>query len=199
MSDVINQMLDPKVIVGLGNIGKKYLNHRHNVGFMVCDYLRDRFKMDAYSKKFNNQVAHGNYKGRKIFLIKPQLYMNNSGDPVRQLISYYRCKIDQCLFIYDDIDILMGQIRFRQKGSAGTHNGMKSVISTFKTTDIHRLRIGIGPKRTDRPLDVFVLSDFSDDEKTLLSGKFSILFSSISLWIEDKFDEAQRLVHELPS
>ncbi len=132
------------IIVGLGNPGKKYENTKHNVGFMVLDYLSEKHGIKINKIKHKALVGEGNLSGQKVLFVKPQTYMNLSGNSVRELLSYYKEDVDKLIVIYDDIDIPMGSLRIRKKGSAGTHNGMKSIIYDIQSDQFSRIRIGIG-------------------------------------------------------
>ncbi len=132
------------IIVGLGNPGKKYENTKHNVGFMVLDYLSEKHGIKINKIKHKALVGEGNFSDQKVLLVKPQTFMNLSGNSVREVLAYYKEDIEKLIVIYDDIDIPMGRLRIRKKGSAGTHNGMKSIIYDLQNDQFPRIRIGIG-------------------------------------------------------
>ena len=155
------------IIVGLGNPGLKYQNTKHNVGFMSIDILANKLNIKVDKIKFKALIGEGNYKGEKIILVKPQTFMNLSGESVLQLMNFYKVEHSNLFIIYDDIDIDVGKLRIRQKGSSGTHNGMKNIIYLLGYDDFPRFRIGVSkPKNMD--LASYVLSRFSDDEIELL-------------------------------
>ncbi len=133
-------------IVGLGNPGLQYENTRHNVGFMTIDYLANKYDIDVRKSKFKSLYGQGEISGHKVMLIKPQTYMNNSGEAVRELRDFYKFDIDKLIVIYDDIDIDFGTIRIRKKGSAGSHNGMKSIIYQIQDDQFPRIKVSIGKK-----------------------------------------------------
>lgn len=155
------------VIVGLGNPGKRFENTRHNIGFITIDYLADRHEIKVNKIKHKALVGEGRISGQKVLLVKPQTFMNLSGHSVREIMDYYKVDIENLIVIYDDIDIAVGTIRLRKKGSAGTHNGMKSIIQNLQSDLFPRIRIGMGGQRK-MPLKDFVTSGFSKEEKPLL-------------------------------
>lgn len=136
-----------KAIIGLGNPGTKYMKTKHNVGFMTVDEIADQKATSFNKKQFEAEVAEYFENGEKILLIKPQTFMNESGRSVSPLMSYYNLQLKDVLVIYDDLDLSTGKIRLRTKGSAGGHNGVKSLISHLGTQEIQRIKVGI-----DRPL-----------------------------------------------
>ncbi|MGE5473688.1 MAG: aminoacyl-tRNA hydrolase [Ignavibacteriales bacterium] len=157
------------IIVGLGNPGKTYENTRHNVGFKTVDLLADRFNIAVSKKKFNALIGEGNLAGEKIVLIKPQTYMNLSGESIFQILKWYKIDLSNLLIIYDDVDLETGSIRIRVKGSAGTHNGMRSIVDYIDSEDFPRIRIGIGkPPNPDYELADFVLSKFTQNEEEII-------------------------------
>ncbi|HHU89448.1 MAG TPA: aminoacyl-tRNA hydrolase [Clostridiaceae bacterium] len=158
------------ILAGLGNMGPKYERTRHNVGFDTIDYLAAIYRINSFKSKHKSLIAEGIIQGQKTLLVKPQTYMNNSGEAIRQIIDYYKVPYENLVIIYDDVDLDVGHIRIRAKGSAGTHNGMRSIISHIKTEGFPRIRIGIGkaPERMD--LADYVLSRFSDDERKLVNS-----------------------------
>lgn len=152
------------IILGLGNIGKEYENTHHNVGFMALDRVALSNKLEfKLEKKFNAFVAEYIYNGEKHLLIKPTTYMNNSGIAIRQVIDYYKKDISELLVIYDDLDLPLGNIRIRKTGSAGGHNGMKSIIAHLGSQNFNRVRVGIKKGKEVDTID-YVLSKFSKKE-----------------------------------
>lgn len=153
-----------KCIIGLGNPGRKYATTRHNIGFMVIDELLHRHQWQLNHEKFNGAYALEHYDGEKVLLLKPQTFMNLSGESIRPLLEYYQIDIEDILVIYDDLDLATGRIRLRQKGGHGGHNGVRSTIDHLGTKAFNRLRIGIG--RPEGPMKVvdYVLGNFSKDQ-----------------------------------
>lgn len=148
--------------MGLGNPGDQYANTRHNIGFQVIDAIADSYAVH-FKSKGKSHIGTFFLDGEKILLIKPQTFMNLSGESVLDLVDYYDLDIEDLLIIYDDIDVDVGKMRIRQKGSAGTHNGMRSVIYHLKSDEMPRIRVGIG-KEDNIPLDKYVLGRFTSDE-----------------------------------
>lgn len=155
------------IIVGLGNPGKKYENTKHNIGFITLDYLADQHDIKINKIKHKALVGEGFISGQKVLLVKPQTYMNLSGNSVREVMEYYKEDMDKLIVIYDDVDIEMGRIRIRKKGSAGTHNGMRSIIYDLQADNFPRIRIGIGAERK-MGLAGYVLGGFGKEEKKLM-------------------------------
>lgn len=152
------------VIVGLGNPGKTYEHTRHNIGFTVLDLLAENHQIKINKIKHKALVGEGFISGQKVLLVKPQTYMNLSGQSVREVLEYYKVDPEHLVVIYDDIDIPCGSIRVRKKGSGGTHNGMRSILYDIQSDQFPRIRIGIG-KETRQDLKDYVLGGFSKDEK----------------------------------
>jgi len=155
------------VIIGLGNPGKRYENTRHNLGFITVDKIARENDINVNKIKHKALVGEGMISGHKVLLVKPQTYMNLSGESVREVFEYYKVDPEKLLVIFDDIDIPMGQLRIRKKGSAGTHNGMKSIIYQIQTDQFPRIRIGIGNDRK-RGLISHVIGGFKKEEKTAI-------------------------------
>ena len=147
-----------KLIVGLGNIGKEYADTNHNVGFMVIDRLSEMFGENIKKTGCDADYAEFNKNGEKIILAKPRTYMNESGRAVKSFMKKYGFEIGDVLVINDDIDLEPGFVRIRKSGSAGTHNGLKSIIRETGSGDFNRVRVGIGAKQEHQDLANFVLS-----------------------------------------
>lgn len=159
------------IIVGLGNPGKAYENTRHNAGFRTVDLLASRFNIAVSKKKFNALIGEGNVGDEKVVLIKPQTYMNLSGESIAQVLKWYKIELSNLLIIYDDVDLEFGLIRIRARGSAGTHNGMRSIVDYIDSEDFPRIRIGIGkPPNPDYELADYVLGKFSKSEEEILKN-----------------------------
>lgn len=177
-------------IVGLGNPGLQYENTRHNVGFMTIDYLANKYDIDVRKLKFKSLYGQGEISGHKVLLIKPQTYMNNSGEAIRELRNFYKFDIDKLIVIYDDIDIDFGTIRIRKKGSAGSHNGMKSIIYQIQDDQFPRIKISIGQKPERWDLANFVLSGFSKEEVGVLEDEIRLAAEGIELILKEDIDKA---------
>lgn len=137
------------LIVGLGNPEPEYSNTRHNMGFDVLNSLSKKNKIEICKKKFDGLYGMGEISGKKVILLKPQTYMNESGISIVQAKKFYKISNDKIIVIYDDVDIEVGKIRIREKGSANTHNGMKSVVKHLNTKEFVRIRVGIGKNDSD--------------------------------------------------
>ena len=157
------------IIVGLGNIGKEYENTRHNAGFAVLDLIAQKLGVSGGKSGFHSVYIETRYAGERVVLAKPTTFMNNSGFAVRDLMNWYKCEHDELIVIYDDIELPPGDIRIRENGSAGTHNGMRSVIYQLGYDDFPRIRVGIGKQKDGRDLIAHVLGKFDDEEKTAIS------------------------------
>ncbi|MCP4050150.1 MAG: aminoacyl-tRNA hydrolase [bacterium] len=156
------------LIVCLGNTGKKYEKTRHNLGFIAANYIIKNFELIKTGNKFKSILYEGTAGPDKIFLVKPQTYMNNSGEAVQLIKGFYKIPLHNIILIFDDIDLPFGTIRVRKKGSGGTHNGIKSVISLLGSNNFPRIRIGIGPVPHKWDITNFVLSNFTKEEEKLL-------------------------------
>lgn len=152
-----------KLIVGLGNIGREYENTRHNAGFMVIDKLASKLNVSFDQSKFKASLAITNVNGEKVILMKPSTYMNLSGEAVLECINFYKIAVDDILIIHDDMDLPVGSVRLRMQGSGAGQKGMKNIIDLLHTTQIKRIRMGIG---RDQNIDVinYVLGKFRKDE-----------------------------------
>ncbi|WP_035054716.1 aminoacyl-tRNA hydrolase [Carnobacterium pleistocenium] len=173
-----------KMIVGLGNPGSKYKDTKHNIGFIAVDEFAAQHKIEFSKVKFEAIYAEAFIGSEKVLLVKPQTFMNDSGRAVRPLMDYFNVEIEDLIVIYDDLDLPVGKLRFRQKGSAGGHNGIKSMIHHLATADFNRIRIGI-----DRPLGrqtvvQHVLSGFpkNQHEELLIAVKDSV--AALDYWVE---------------
>lgn len=157
-----------KMLVGLGNPGPQYELTRHNVGFLVIDALADKVGVSSFKQQAGALVASVNYQGEKLLLVKPQTYMNLSGQAVGELARYYKIPAQDVLVIYDDMDNPFGQLRLRARGSSGGHNGIKSIISHLGTEEFPRLKVGIGRPRPGQSAADYVLEPFSSEERAAL-------------------------------
>lgn len=178
------------VVVGLGNPGKDYTNTRHNVGFQTIDLIAERNNINMNKIKFKSVYGEGFIGNKKIMLVKPQTYMNNSGMAVREMAQFYKIPIDNIIVIVDDIDIEFATIRIRTKGSAGSHNGMKSIIQHMQSMDFPRIKIGIGKKNEFQDLASFVLSNFTKDESPLIKESILTAAEAVEVIVNKGLDEA---------
>lgn len=158
-----------KIIAGLGNPGREYEGTRHNIGFSVIEQLADQYNISMTEKKHKAVYGRGMIEGEKVILLKPQTYMNLSGESIVDAVHYYKIDPEEDLIvIYDDIDLDPGRIRIRAKGSAGGHNGVKNIITNLGTQIFPRIRVGVGAKPRGWDLVDYVLGRFSGDELSLI-------------------------------
>jgi len=177
------------IIVGLGNPGRQYDGTRHNVGFHVIDLLAQRHNIKVNKLKHKALYGEGFWAGEKVILAKPQTFMNLSGESVRDMVEFYKIEPENLIVVYDDIDIDTGLLRIRMKGSAGSHNGMKSIIYQVQSQDFPRVRIGIGrPEFED--LSSYVLGKFTKDEIPLIKDAIENASDAIEMIVEKGIDLA---------
>ena len=177
------------LIVGLGNPGTKYKETRHNIGFKVLDEIARRKKVKFRTKFFYSvKQSKTNFSKNNILLIKPQLFMNRSGEVIKKVIKKNKINITKLVIIYDDVDINFGVVRVREKGSSGTHNGMKSIVDSLESINFKRIRIGVGPRPKSKFLNDYVLGDFKENEylklEKVVGRAADIVESLFSLGIE---------------
>jgi peptidyl-tRNA hydrolase, PTH1 family len=176
-----------KLIIGLGNPGKKYDNTRHNVGFEVIDKLASSLDAPLDKQKFNGIYGQTLINGEKVILLKPLTYMNLSGESVRPLMDYFDIDVEDIVVIYDDLDLATGVIRLRQKGSPGGHNGMKSLVQHLGTEKFKRVRIGISRPTNGMSVPNYVLGTFNKDEQPLIDEAIEKSAAACKRWIETPF------------
>ncbi len=177
------------VIAGLGNPGRKYENTRHNMGFLTIDRIAEKNDIKVNKIKHRALVGDGFISGRKVLLVKPQTYMNLSGESLREVMNYYNVDIGDLIVIYDDFDIETGSLRIRKKGSAGSHNGMKSVIYQLKDDGFPRVRVGIG-KSGSLDWKDFVLGKVGGAESDAISQAISNAADAVECMISEGIDIA---------
>ncbi|UQS82331.1 aminoacyl-tRNA hydrolase [Bombilactobacillus folatiphilus] len=178
-----------KAIFGLGNPGREYDQTKHNMGFMTIDALADTYQVELNKSEFSAIDTHFKLAGETIYLVKPLTFMNSSGNAVKQLMSYYQIRPEEILVIQDDLDLPIGKIRLREKGSAGGHNGIKSIIAATGTQDFKRVKIGIG--HPDRAQVVnWVLTPFQKAEQANAQAGIGLAAQAIQKWLEtDNFSQ----------
>ena len=177
------------VIAGLGNPGKKYENTRHNMGFITIDQLAEKHNIKVDKLKFKALVGEGRIAGQKVMLVKPQTYMNLIGESIREVMNFYKLEPENLIVIYDDIDIEAGTLRIRKFGSAGTHNGMKSVVYQLQSDRFPRIRLGIGSQKKGDLVN-FVIGGFSKEEVPVLEEAVNHAVLATECIIEDGIDKA---------
>lgn len=179
------------VIVGLGNPGKKYENTRHNAGFIAIDALADKYGISINEKKHKALCGTGIIEGVKVLLVKPQTFMNLSGESVGEIMNFYKLDPEEdMLVIYDDISLAPGNIRIRKKGSAGGHNGIKSLIAHTGTQGFMRIKVGVGEKPSGWDLADYVLGHFSEEDKAKLKEVMPDVISAAVLMSQGDVDKA---------
>ncbi|HEX2945688.1 MAG TPA: aminoacyl-tRNA hydrolase [Clostridia bacterium] len=156
------------VIAGLGNPGNKYENTRHNVGFITIDLLSSKYGIKVNKVRHKALTGEGTIAGERVLLVKPQTFMNLSGESIRDIAEWYKLPMENIIIIYDDVDLPAGTIRIRPKGSSGTHNGMKSVIYQLQSDEFPRIRIGVGKAPEGWDLADYVLGRFDKDEAAIM-------------------------------
>jgi peptidyl-tRNA hydrolase, PTH1 family len=176
-----------KLIIGLGNPGKQYENTRHNVGFMVIDKLSKELSIPLDRQKFNGIYGIGHISGEKVILLKPLTYMNLSGECIRPLMDYYEINDDEMVVIYDDLDLPVGKIRLRTKGSAGGHNGIKSMIHHLATQEFNRIRVGIDRPNNGMKISDYVLGQFTKEEEPGISEAIDRSANACEKWFSTSF------------
>lgn len=177
-----------EVVFGLGNPGIRYRSTRHNIGFILLDYIIKDLGIPFRPGKGDYYFCELDLRGHKVLLVKPTTYMNNSGAAVGQVMEYFSVREDEILVVYDDFHLQLGVLRFRRKGSDGGHNGIKSIIAHLGTQNFNRLRIGIGGDFDDS-ID-FVLSSFGKDEQQKLELVLKHASDGIKIWLDEGIDRA---------
>jgi PTH1 family peptidyl-tRNA hydrolase len=178
-----------KLIVGLGNPGDKYAGTRHNVGFDCIDYCAKQLNIELDQSKFKGVFGKGIVNGEKVFLLKPLTYMNLSGECVRPFIDYFNIEIKDVVIIYDDMDLPVGKIRLRQKGSAGGHNGIKSLIQHLGTPEFNRIRVGVDRPQNGESIVNYVLGTYRPDEREQVVESIIQTSKAVEVWTTKTFLE----------
>ena len=178
------------LIVGLGNPGAQYAHTRHNVGFDVMDALACKLGVSISRRKDNALVGECFYHGQKLILALPQTFMNLSGQAVAPLARWYRVQPENLLVIYDDIDLAQGALRIRKNGSAGTHNGMRSVVSELGFDSFARLRVGVGERKPGYALPDWVLSHYDETEQKLADEAYALAADAVLDYVDNGIESA---------
>ena len=182
------------VIVGLGNPDKKYEHTRHNIGFDVVDALAAKYNIDIKDKKHKALCGTGVIEGMKVLLVKPQTYMNLSGESVADVVNFYKIDPEEdMIVIFDDISLEPGRIRIRKKGSAGGHNGIKNIIAMTGTSGFKRIKVGVGEKPQGWDLADHVLGRFSDEDRQSVEEAIKNAMDAAVLIMQDETDRAMNL------
>lgn len=183
------------LIVGLGNIGSKYEHTRHNIGFDTIDYLSHKKGLTVQKKEKNGFTGVYRENGRKIILAKPTTYMNNSGLCVAGLVNFYDIPLENMMVIYDDIDLSIGDVRIRQRGSAGTHNGMRSIIQSLGSQNFPRIRIGVGKPNSGFDLANYVLGHFNKSDEKIMENAIIDASKGVEYYLESGIDTAMNQIN----
>lgn len=182
------------LVVGLGNPGDKYFHTRHNAGFLALDYISQKANARIDRSKFKALVGEANIANKRLLLMKPQTFMNNSGEAVAEAASFYKIGPENIIVIFDDISLDVGRMRVRRAGSAGGHNGIKSIISCIGSDKFPRIKIGVGQKpHPDFDLADWVLSEFSKEDKEKLFNMFGYSYDGLIKLLENDIDGAMQL------
>ena len=179
------------IIIGLGNPTAQYEGTRHNVGFDVIDRLSERYNIDVTMEKHRALIGKGMIAGQKVILVKPQTYMNLSGESIRSVIDYYKVDPEtELIVIYDDISLGVGQLRIRAKGSAGGHNGIKNIIANLGTDVFPRIKIGVGEKPKKYDLADYVLGHFSKEDRELMEEGYDRADHAVGMILNGEIEAA---------
>lgn len=179
-----------KIIAGLGNPGTEYAQTKHNVGFMLVDALAAHLNAPAWKEDFFSAITEVRVGGEKVFLVKPLTYMNNSGEALRPMLSYYKMDTDDLIVVHDDMDIPAGMVRIRRKGSSGGHNGIKSILAHVGSEDFARVRIGIGRPPAGWMVINHVLAPFSSEDAPKIRAAIDYLLPAVECIVTDGVDLA---------
>ena len=178
------------LIVGLGNPGSKYAKNRHNIGFRVVDALAEKVGANIDTDKHKGLIGKGIIGGEKVIFAKPLTYMNLSGECVRSVIDFYKIPAENVIVVYDDISLDVGKLRIRKKGSAGGHNGIKSIIAHLGTESFPRLKFGVGDKPKGMDLADYVLGNFSAQDEAILADSIKKACDAVECMVTEDCDAA---------
>ena len=185
------------IVVGLGNPGAEYLHTRHNAGFLAIDYICNKYNARVNKSAHKGLVGEATIAGKRVLLVKPQTFMNLSGECVRAALDFYKIKPENLIIIYDDISLDVGRLRVRRDGSAGGHNGIKSIIEHTGTQIFPRIKVGVGQKpHPDYDLASWVLSEFKNDELKALEGTFPIVCEGLEKILSASIDDAMQICNK---
>ena len=185
------------IVVGLGNPGAQYLHTRHNAGFLAIDYICNKYNARVNKSAHKALVGEATIGGKRVLLIKPQTYMNLSGESIKSALDFYKIKPENLIVIYDDISLDVGRLRVRRDGSAGGHNGIKSIIANIGTQIFPRIKVGVGQKpHPDYDLASWVLSEFKNDELKALEGTFPTVCEGLEKILTASIDDAMQVCNK---
>lgn len=186
------------VIAGLGNPGREYAETKHNVGFCVIDRLAEKYHIDVTKFKQKALIGDGNINGRRVLLVKPQTFMNLSGESIREIVNFYKIPQDRFVVIYDDTSLPAGQIRLREKGSHGGHNGIRNIIQQMGTDVFYRIKVGIGEKPNGWDLADYVLAKFDKDTMPLMESGMDKAVEAVELILSRGISDAMNRMNQRP-
>lgn len=179
------------LVVGLGNPGDKYTQTRHNVGFLTIDYISDKLNVKVNRAKFKALVADAVIGGKRVLLMKPQTFMNNSGEAVREAVDFYKIPVENVIVIFDDISLQPGKMRIRTKGSDGGHNGIKSIIYHLDSNEFPRIKVGVGAKpHPDYDLADWVLGTIPKEDRESIIKCIENAYESVPLMLSGQVNKA---------
>ncbi|OON97533.1 MAG: aminoacyl-tRNA hydrolase [Epulopiscium sp. Nele67-Bin005] len=177
-----------KLIVGLGNMGIKYSKTRHNIGFEVVDYIAQEHGISLSKNKFKAIIGDGKINGESVIIMKPQTYMNLSGEAIAPCMAWHKLTKEDIIIIYDDVSLEVGDVRIKKSGSAGGHNGIKSIIAHVGSQDFPRIKVGVGQKPQGWDLADHVLGKFSFAEQDILKEKFPLINEATESFVTKNID-----------
>lgn len=186
-----------KLIVGLGNPGEKYEMTLHNAGFLAVDTLAKKYNIEVNKEMFKGMYAKTRINGEDVILLKPQTYMNISGECVSQMMRYFKVELEDVFILYDDMEIQFGQLRIRKNGSSGGHNGIKSLIQHFGSQDFSRLKIGVGRPKGEKSVIAHVLARFSKQQEHHLPILFEATSGAVEKFIEGDLKGAMNMYNKV--
>ena len=186
------------VIAGLGNPGREYAETKHNVGFCVIDRLAEKYHIDVTKFKQKALIGDGTINGKRVLLVKPQTFMNLSGESIREIVNFYKIPQDRFVVIYDDTSMPAGQIRLREKGSHGGHNGIRNIIDQMGTDVFNRIKVGIGEKPKGWDLADYVLAKFNPDDLPAMEEGMEKAVKGVELILSRGVAEAANRVNQKP-
>ena len=179
-----------KLIVGLGNPGMQYAVTRHNIGFEVIDSIAETYNISVMKNKYKALIGEGNIAGEKVILMKPQTYMNLSGEAVKACMDFHKISNEDLIVIYDDISLQVGQLRIRKSGSAGGHNGIKNIIAQLGTQEFPRIKFGVGEKPAGWDLANYVLGRFSEEDMKVIGPRVTDAVKATETIIKSGIEKA---------
>ena len=185
-------------IVGLGNPGRQYEETKHNVGFNVIDMLAEKYEISVTKAKHKALIGDGEIRGKRVLLVKPQTYMNLSGESVREIVNFYKIPQERFAVIFDDTSLPCGSVRIREKGSHGGHNGIRNIIDQMGTDQFYRIKVGIGEKPSGWDLADYVLGKFNEDDLPAMDEGMDKAVKGVELMLSRGIAEAANRVNQKP-